>query len=440
MRNFLDEIEKRVLIYDGSKGYMLQKLGMKGGECGELWNVEKSDAVKEVYRSYKDAGSDVIQTNTFTGSRVHLEKYSLGDRTYELNFHGARLAREVAGEDIFVAASIGPTGLMFEPYGDLTFEMAYDVFKEQVKAVVDGGVDIINFETFTDLAEIRAALLAAKETAKLPVICSMAYENNGRTLMGTEPFIAVKTLLALGADMVGVNCSFGAEHMLGIVKSMYEAGGGRLSVKPNAGMPELADDKVCYRQSAEDFAAIASRFIEYGAALIGGCCGTTPDFIKAVKEKLGSMRPVSLDKGDEELITSSSRYSKLSGLNASNIGKLDFSHEGISFERILKDDYSEIEDKVQEISAEGYDAVIVVTNVVDGNRAFLGKVIDVAQTYIKAPLIIETTDMAGLEGALRIYNGIAGVVLQKGNEEQKKKLHEMAAKYGCKIISDRIIQ
>jgi 5-methyltetrahydrofolate--homocysteine methyltransferase len=225
VKSFLEEIKNRVLIFDGSKGYLLQRLGMKGGECPELWNVTHAALVKEIYRKYKEAGSDVIQTNTFQGNRNQLEKYSLGDRTYELNFEGTRLAREVMGRDGFVAASIGPVGKLFEPSGDLTFEACYEIFKEQLRGVVDGGADIINFETFTDLAEMRAALLAAKETTDLPVICSLAFESGGRTMMGTDPCTAVTVLKSLGADMVGTNCSFGPQHLLEVVKKMSEAGG-----------------------------------------------------------------------------------------------------------------------------------------------------------------------------------------------------------------------
>jgi Methionine synthase I (cobalamin-dependent), methyltransferase domain len=427
MKDFLKEIENKVLIYDGSKGYMMQKLGLKGGECGELWNVSNRDAVKEVHRQYKEAGSDVIQTNTFTGSRVHLEKYSLGDRTYELNYEGAKLAREVAGEEIFVAASIGPTGLMFEPYGELTFERAYEIYKEQIKAVADGGVDIINFETFTDLAEMRAALLAAKENSMLPVICSMAFEATGRTLMGSEPYIVVKTLLSLGADIVGANCSFGAEHMLKIVEDMYEAGGGLLSVKPNAGMPEVMDDKVCYKQSAEEFAQLVSAYVKYGAGLVGGCCGTTPEFIKAVKAKLVDIKPSNIKKTENSIITSSVRYLPVSGLNMCKIGRLEIASEG--------DDYSYIENMVQDMSTEGYEAVLIDMNTTGLDKDILSKVVGIAQTYIKSPLLIKTDDPAELEKALRIYKGVAGVIAAEQVDGDGSQINEIAGRYGSIIVN-----
>ena len=385
MRDFLKEIKDKILIYDGSKGYLLQKLGLMGGECGELWNITNKDAVKEIYRLYKEAGSDVIQTNTFPGNRMHLDKYSLGDRTYEINYWGARLAREVAGDDTLVAASIGPTGLLFEPSGELTFEKAYDIFKEQVKAVADGGVDIINFETFTDVAEMRAALLAAKENSDLPVICSMAYEAGGRTLMGNDPLIAVSVLLSLGADIVGTNCSFGAGHMLEIVKKMYDAGGGCLSVKPNAGLPEVIDGKACYCETAESFAGQAAEFAKYGARLIVGCCGTTPEYIKAVKDKIGKIEAVSVKKRDRGIITSGTRHLPFAQIKAGSVGRLDASIDKELLDRLGKGDLSYVEDLVLDISTDGFDAVLINTDAVGGDDALLARIVNIAQSYIKEP-------------------------------------------------------
>ena len=435
MRDFLKEIENRILIYDGSKGYLLQKLGLKGGECGELWNITNKDAVKEVYRLYKEAGSDVIQTNTFPGNRIHLDKYSLGDKTYEINYWGAKLARETVGDDTLVAASIGPTGLLFEPSGELTFEKAYEIFKEQVKAVADGGVDIINFETFTDVAEMRTALLAAKENSDLPVICSMAYEAGGRTLMGNDPLIAVSVLLSLGADVVGTNCSFGVGHMLEIVKKMHGAGSGYLSVKPNAGLPELIDGRAYYRETAESFAGQAAEFIKYGAGLIGGCCGTTPEYIKAVKSKLTDMEPVTVKKRDKGIITSGVKHLSVASLNTGFTGKLDASSDRKLLEHLLECDFAYVEDMVLDISTDGFDAVFISTDDVGGDDDLLAKTVNVAQSYIKEPLILKTSNPAALEKALRIYKGIAGVVVNGGADECRKNILRLAKKYGSEIIN-----
>lgn len=433
MRDFLKDIENKIMIHDGSKGYMLQKLGLKGGECGELWNITNSDAVREIYRSYVNAGSDVIQTNTFTGSRAHLHKYSLDDKVYEINYQGAALAREVAGENIYVCASIGPTGMLFEPSGELSFDMSYDIYKEQVKAVADGGADIINFETFTDLAEMRAALLAAKETTNLPVICSIAFESNGRTLMGSDPFVVVKVLKSLGADMIGSNCSFGAEHMLGIAKTMYEAGAGFLSIKPNAGLPEVLDGCVKYEETAENFAHVCRHFTEYGARLIGGCCGTTPEFIKALKEGLKGCTPAPVRQVKDDIITSGTRYIDVNKLNWSNVGAIDADKDGELAEALRRDDLSYIEDMALDIASEDYDAVYVNISGLNSDPLLLSRVVDKIQWYVREPLIIEASGEQSLEAALRLYRGIAGVVAGK-ESETVKDISSIASRYGCIMV------
>lgn len=425
MDRFLNEIKKRILIYDGSKGYLLQKLGLKGGECGEEWNITKPDTVKQIYRSYKEAGADVIQTNTFTGSRVHLEKYGLGDKVYEINFKGSALAREVMGSDGFVAASVGPSGILFEPSGELTFDKAYDIYREQVIALADGGADIINFETFTDLAEMRAALLAAKENTSLPVICSMAYESNGHTLMGTDPYTASIVLQSLGADLIGTNCSFGAEHMVSIVEQLYEAGGSFLSVKPNAGLPEVVDGKVIYNDTPDKFAGFAEKFAGYGARLIGGCCGTTPEHINALKQKLSGIEPAVVKTAQKDIITSSMKRLSISGAEAINTGRLEAA------------DIDEVLDAALDLSTEGYDAVYVNVDNLSNDPALFAEAVNIAQGYIKEPFVIGTANPCALEKSLRIYKGIAGVVYTGNSNEDKSRAEKIAERYGSVLVDFR---
>lgn len=434
MREFLEEIKTRVLIHDGSKGYMLQRLGLKGGECSESWNLTNKDAVREVYRAYLEAGSDVIQTNTFPGNRVHLSKYGLGDKTRDINYWGVKLAKEVAGDRAFVSASIGPTGMLFEPSGELSFQKAYEIFIEQVKAVAEGGADIINFETFTDLAELRAAYFAARDATNLPVICSLAYESNGRTLMGTDPFVAAAVMRSLGADMIGVNCSFGPEHMAGIVKGLYEAGGGWLSVKPNAGLPEVSEDKVIYNETPEHFAQLAASFVDNGARLLGGCCGTTPEFIRALKKKVSVLEPAPVRENPKGIITSSIRYIYADKLDADNVSRLDASANSEMLEALRNSDMSWVEDTALDIAAEGFDAVYVNVDAVCTSKELLSIVVDRLQWYVRDPIIIETKEAAALEMALRIYRGVAGVII--GDEApDKAALSAVAEKYGSVITT-----
>ena len=429
---FLREIEKRILIHDGSKGYLLQRMGLKGGECGEFWNLTNQDAVRGVHRAYLEAGSDVLQTNTFPGNRIHLEKLGLGDKTCEINYWGARLAKEVAGNRAFVSASIGPAGSLFEPLGELTFENACEIYREQVEALVEGGADIINFETFTDLAELRAAYIAARDVTDLPVICSLAFENSGRTLMGTDPFTAVSVLKSMGADMVGPNCSFGPEHMEGIIESMFKAGGGYLSVKPNAGLPSVSGNVVTYHESPERFAELSAEFANYGARLIGGCCGTTPEFISKLKEKLADMEPVPVCERLRGFITSDVKSIDVRSLNKANIYRLDAAKDQTVSEALKNNDFSWTEDTALDIAAEGYDAILVDVDSVQGDAGLLAIVVDRLQWYVKDPFIIETSNAAALERALKIYRGTAGVVIKTGSGDETRNIAE---KYGSVIIA-----
>lgn len=438
MKNFLKEIEDRVLIYDGSKGYMLQKSGLKGGECGELWNITNPDTVSRIYKSYLKAGSDVIQANTFPGNRIHLQKFGLGEKTYEINYHGARLAKEAAGDNAYVCAPIGPSGLLLEPSGELTFEYACEIYREQVKAVAEGGADIINFETFSDLAELRAACFAAKDTTGLPVVCSLSYGDNGRTLMGTDPFIAVNVLKGIGADMVGTNCSFGPDHMTGIVRELHEAGGGFLSVKPNAGLPHVTDGIVIYDEEPSHFAEVSAGFVRYGARLIGGCCGTTPEFIEALKARVESVAPSPVKDRARGIITSNVRYLDTSKLNPDSIGMLDATKDSALRDALAKGDLSFVEDTVLDMASEDWEAVYVNVDAVQADDRLLSDVVNRAQWYLRVPLIIGSRNSAALDSALRIYRGTAGVII--GDDTGcKEALAAVAFRYGSVAIDCRVV-
>ena len=284
---FLHTLHERPLLYDGSKGVMLQAMGLTSGELGELWNVTHPEKVSEVYRQYRAAGSDVLQTNTFSANRSALRAHGLESRLEELNAAGVCLAKEEA-DGAFVAASVGPTGRMTVPFGDLTFHEAYEIFAEQARILESAGADAIHFETFMDLMEIRAAILAAKENTRLPVIASMALEASGKTLMGISAEVCASVMEAAGADVVGVNCSCGPQTLLDPVRAMAVSTSVPLIAKPNAGLPETVDGISIYRERPEDFASLAPSFLTRGVRLLGGCCGTTPEFISALRPLMDS--------------------------------------------------------------------------------------------------------------------------------------------------------
>lgn len=299
-----EEIKKRVLLYDGSKGVMLQMGGLSGGESAEEWNLSHPEKVREVYNGYIDAGSDIIQTNTFCANRPSLQNHGLAEKLYEINFEGARLALECAeGKNVMVAASVGPTGLFFQPAGDMTFESAVGIFKEQLVPIKDAGVKIINFETFTDLNEMRAAMVAATELGELEIISSMTFDG-GRTMSGNTPQVCAVTCGAMGAALAGANCSGGPDSLLEPINQMEQVSITPLCVKPNAGLPEMESGVAVFRQTPEDFAKLTPEFIKAGVRLIGGCCGSGPDHIRAMRRAVDAAQCAAMPAAKKKMLAS----------------------------------------------------------------------------------------------------------------------------------------
>ncbi|MEW5867327.1 MAG: homocysteine S-methyltransferase family protein [Bacillota bacterium] len=280
-----------LLFLDGAMGTMLQTLGLKPGECPELLNVSRPDWIKEIHRSYANAGADIVETNTFGGNRIKLGNYGLSERAYELNYAGVRLAKEATeGMGVLVAASMGPTGRLMEPLGDVDFHTCYEAFKEQVRAFRDAGADIISIETMSSLDEAGCALMAARDTTDLPVICHLSFDRGGRTLMGDDPATAVAVSRTLGAFAVGANCSVGPSDMVGVIHAMSRVSSIPISAEPNAGLPELVNGVAVYPETPETMAEHAEELVRAGASIVGGCCGTTPEHIRAIRRRLGKLR------------------------------------------------------------------------------------------------------------------------------------------------------
>lgn len=406
--SFLNDIEKKVLVFDGSMGIMLQSKGLEVGTCPEEWNITHPEKVKEIYTAYRDAGANVIQSNTFQSNLMKLSEYGLQDKHYDINFAGVSLAKEVMGDNGYVAASIGPLGKLLEPFGDLTFEKAYNTFKEQVVAVAAGGADVISFETFTDVSEMRIALLAAKENCNLPVICSISYEQNGRTLMGSDPAVCAYILHSLGADMIGTNCSFGPEYMIKVAEK-YGQTGLNFSIKPNAGIPQTIDGKLVYDETPEEFAEYAHEFIKNGARLVGGCCGTRPEFIAEISKVVSECNAVSFPL-NVDFITSSTKEISSEDINQTEMGWIDINKEETLKRDLLAGDVSSITDIAMDLMEEDYGLIAIDVDVVGADELLLSHVVKEAQTYLKQPFILKSHNPKSLEAALRIYKGRAGVI------------------------------
>lgn len=280
---FLDRLEERVLVADGAMGTMLYARGIPFSRCFDELNLSEPGTVKDVHLAYLKAGAEVIETNTFGANRGRLQRHGLESKVREINLAGVRLAREIAGEDAYVAGSVGPMGLRLEPLGAMSLEEGRAVFREQIEALVEAGVDLIVLETMIDVREAQQALLAARETGGIPVVAQMTIQEDGDTPAGTPPEDFARMLDEWGADVIGVNCSVGPAGVLEALERMARSTGKRLSAQPNAGLPRTVDGRNLYLCSPDYMAEHAKRFVAAGARLVGGCCGTTPDHIRAIK-------------------------------------------------------------------------------------------------------------------------------------------------------------
>jgi 5-methyltetrahydrofolate--homocysteine methyltransferase len=286
-----DVLQGNLLVSDGAMGTMLQSMGLQAGQSPETWNLTHPEEVQQVHRAYLEAGAQLLTTNTFGGNRLRLMAHNVNGHELlkEINRRAVELAREVAGDSAAVIASVGPTGELMEPLGDLSEEQAYEVFSEQMAALQEGGADTVILETFMALEEIVVALRAAKSLG-LKVIASMSFAANQRTMMGVTPEQAAITLAQEGAQVVGANCSTGAQEMVPVIQRMSGAVSIPLIAQPNAGMPVLQGGRAVYTQKPEEMAAFAPQFVEAGAKIIGSCCGSTPEFTRAIVAALKRLR------------------------------------------------------------------------------------------------------------------------------------------------------
>ena len=291
MSALLDALDDGPLLGDGAMGTMLQDLGNNEGGAPELWNVEHVDVVESVLEGYASSGSRLLTTNTFGGTRARLQMHGLEDRVEELNQAAAALARRVADRHpgVYVLGDIGPSGELMEPMGDLTIDSAAEMFGEQIRGLVAGGVDGILIETMSDLTEVEAAVTAArKEAPGLPVFATLSFDTNLRTMMGVSPATAVQAMSDMGVDVIGANCGRGLDEMRIIAGQLAEAGTGRvrLMVQSNAGLPKLQGDTFVFDGTPEEMAAYAVEMRDLGFAVIGACCGSSPAHIAAMRDAL----------------------------------------------------------------------------------------------------------------------------------------------------------
>jgi methionine synthase / methylenetetrahydrofolate reductase (NADH) len=292
--DFRHELDTRVLVCDGAMGTMLYGRGVFLNRSFDELNLTQPDLVAEVHQAYARAGADVIETNTFGANRVKLSAFGLADRVHAINVQGARIARHAARESVYVAGAIGPLGIRIEPWGKTGVDEAEEYFREQAKALVEGGVDLFVLETFRDVNELGAAVRAVRSICELPIVAQMTTEEDGNSLDGVAPETFVPQLEAAGADVVGLNCSVGPAAMLETIERMSHVTHVKLSAQPNAGRPREIEGRNLYLCSPEYMASYARRFINSGVRLVGGCCGTTPDHIRHIKMAVRALAPAAV--------------------------------------------------------------------------------------------------------------------------------------------------
>lgn len=400
----LDKLKQGVVLYNGATGTYLQNEGLKSGQCAEEWNISNPDAVRKMTEAYIEAGSQVVQTNTFGANGPTLKVHGLADKEKEINEKGAEIALKcVEGTDVEVAASVGPSGLYFAPAGYLNFDEAVQIFTVQLRALKQAGIHLVNFETFMDINEMRAAIMAAKHLGGMEVISSMTFRGD-RTMNGTPADACAVSCTAVGADVVGANCSGGPDSLVKPMAEMEKTVPTALCVKPNAGLPEMKDGKTVYSMSPEEFAKHMLQFPETGVGLLGGCCGTTPEYIEALKSALDGRQFVMPERDSRPII-------------ASPLGVLDLSREDLSFtqmdlhevrDALIDDDFMSVSD-VLPVDWESCDACVL-----DFHKLVLDfdveKLVTAITLFLKKPVIVHGGSADVVELFLRYYPGRAAFV------------------------------
>ena len=419
-----------LLLLDGASGTMYQQQGLKPGELPEMLNLQRPELVERVARAYVEAGSQVICTNTFGVNRRKLA--GSGHRVSEVVLAAVTIARRAAGDSARVALDVGPLGELLEPMGSLTFEAAYDLFAEVMEAGERAGADLILIETMTDLYETRAALLAAKERTSLPVLVSMSFDETGRTFTGCTVASMARTLEGLGADAVGVNCSVGPDSLRDIIAEMSRATRLPIIAKPNAGLPDPSDGH--YSLGAEDFARAMARLVEAGATIIGGCCGTSPEYIRALRAAVKGMGPAPRHYEAISFVCTPTLPLPITGVRP--IGeRINPTGKKRLQQALLAGDL----DYVTGLALQQKDAGAAILDVNVGypgvdEVALLPRVVKHLQAVIDLPLQLDSVNPDALEAALRVYNGKPAVNSVSGDEKNMARILPLVKKYGAAVV------
>lgn len=435
--NIRDFIKNNIVYLDGGMGTLLQKSGLQPGELPERWNISHPEVIKEIHKSYYDSGSNIVNTNTFGANSL---KFGT-DELSEIIYHAVKNADEArkassGKQEKFIALDVGPTGKLLKPLGDLDFEDAVKAFAEVISLGVKYGVDLITIETMNDSYETKAAVLAAKENSDLPIIVTNAYGENGRLMTGADPAVMATMLEGMGVDAIGANCSLGPKQLMGVMDELLKYCSVPVAFKPNAGLPK-SDGKVTYYDvDAEEFAQDIKLAVSNGVRIVGGCCGTTPEYIKKVCELTRDIRPKEIEKKTYSVCTS---YNKavffgekpiLIGERINPTGKKRFK------QALLENDIGYILQEAVNQQAKGVHVLDVNVGLpgIDEAQMLTNSVCEL-QCVTDLPLQIDSSDPVAMASALRRYNGKAMINSVNGKEENLNAIFPLVKKYGGFVVA-----
>ena len=439
----LDRLGKELLFFDGGMGTLLQQRGLKPGELPEVWNLEKTEEIVDIHREYFAAGSDIVLANTFGANALKFQ-----NSEYELeDIITAAIVSVKEGanfgvydfREVYVGLDMGPTGKLLKPMGDLSFEEAYEVYKEVAVIGQEAGADLIHIETMSDTYEVKAAILAAKENTSLPVFATMIFDENGKLLTGGDIPSVVALLEGLRVDALGINCGLGPKQMIPILDEIMKYTSLPVIVKPNAGLPKQKDGEVYYDVTADEFAECMEEIVRRGACVVGGCCGTTPAHIQAMVQRLRSSDAFEkrvISDGNKPTIVSSYGKAVVLGEKPVIIGERINPTGKKRFKQALK------EHDVDYILKEGISQQDAGAHILDGNvglpdidePAMMKEVVTELQSVTSLPLQIDTVDIEAMEAAMRIYNGKPMVNSVNGKQESMDAVFPLIKKYGGVVV------
>ena len=434
MKPFRETLGLRPLFIDGAMGTLLQSRGLGPGELPELWNVTHPDVLLDIHRAYLDAGADILLANTFGANRYKLEKES--GRVAELVTAAISLAKEAAQGQAYVALDIGSTGKLLKPYGDLDFEDAYAAYAEMIDAGAAAGADLIVIETMSDIYETKAALLAAKEHSDLPVLVSLTFDESGKLLTGADIPTAAAVVEGLGADVIGLNCGLGPKQMLKLLPQLRDACSIPIAVSPNAGLPVVVDGKTCFLVEPDEFAADCRALLEGGAAIVGGCCGTTPEHITAMVNACRDTQILPPQQHRRTIVASYTHTVEL-GRAPLIIGERLNPTGKKALKQALRENNMDYLCR-EAIAQADNGAHILDVNVglpeID-EPAMLCGAVEAIQSVSDLPLQLDTSNTEALAKALRIYNGRPLINSVNGGADSMAAVFPLAKKYGAAVVA-----